>query len=450
MKKFMKWFSIPRDTRDIFPWLLKLALSSSGASGVFGFIALLIVGVTLFGFLHGDYTSTGAGKVTQNGLQLTALSSNKDKALLTHYNEVADEWQQGLSQAQIGQVQQAQADVPGAVLLAIGKLVNNFNPAQAHEYMKYLMPQYTWKTFDNVTITHHEVKTRNGMKCVSKKQVTPITMLATAHTWDGVLTNTYHFVTSGSQTSCAATYSRTIQLDQTHRTYSWQRVWNLFAHIHLSTGDYLQKNKANQGIIAGLIGAVDYSISDPYVQEMVSTLLFNGAVSTVWNGHVQPASGNTIHNILRWKTYIDQAAKTYQVPAVLIAGVMYQESSGRERNPNGTLSVSPTGAIGLMQVEPSTAAGLTLGGTPVGGAYLADLSNPVINIELGSEFLSELYHSFGNNVAHTLAAYNAGPGAENEAIAKGEPYPPYAQTIQYVHNISGSWIPALTAYFGAL
>ncbi|WP_284200363.1 lytic transglycosylase domain-containing protein, partial [Alicyclobacillus sacchari] len=199
-------------------------------------------------------------------------------------------------------------------------------------------------------------------------------------------------------------------------------------------------------------GALDYTISDPEVQKMVTSVLFPGGVVVTDLPHVSTAlpSGNAIQNILHYKADIEAAAQLFNIPAVLIAGVMYQESGGNQLDPSGHVLTSSAGAMGLMQVEPSTAEGLTVNGVPVGASWYADLSNPTTNILLGAELLSELYHEFNENVEETLSAYNAGPGAEEEALSQGYTVAQNSQTIEYVAAITQQWIPALEPYFGSI
>lgn len=80
---------------------------------------------------------------------------------------------------------------------------------------------------------------------------------------------------------------------------------------------------------------------------------------------------------------------------------MAAESSG---NPNAR---SSSGAIGLFQLLPLTAAGLSV-----------NPNDPTQNIQGGLTYLQQLYNQFGNwNQA--LEAYNEGPAALNAQIAAG-------------------------------
>lgn len=87
-------------------------------------------------------------------------------------------------------------------------------------------------------------------------------------------------------------------------------------------------------------------------------------------------------------------------------------------NPNAT---SKCGAMGLMQLMPSTAQGLG-----VTNAY--DIEQ---NIEGGTKYLKGLMDRFGNDKSLALAAYNAGPNA----VKKYGGIPPYAETQNYVKNV---------------
>lgn len=449
-------FKIPREPKGVFVWIIKQMLLHLGCGGALGFAALIIVALSIFGFLVGDYTSVGSGDVSGNNVSLGPQTSDEDKALLTHYEEVGAGWQKGLSQDQISQVQQQQVDLPGAVLLGIGKMENNMNPPNAEEYYKYLAPTYTWKTYIDVTIHYWTVQTKTGPVTMSQETDTPVSILQTATTWDGTLTDSYKWVETMQGTRQSGVYTKKIVLDPTKskRIYDWSKVWNLFSNILAGEPGrtfIIKNSQMDQDTLAGLIAAVDYTITDPTVQKMVSVDLFPGGTSGLGSfGPVAKPDGKAIDDVVRWKSYIEAASKKYQVPAVLIAGVMYQESNGLQTNANGSLVISSAGAVGLMQVEPSTAAGMTLNGLPIGSTAMADLSNPELNIAIGSMYLSELYHEFNEIPEEAESAYNAGPGAEQEALAKGEQIAQNSQTIEYVRNIQGSWIPALEKYFGPL
>jgi soluble lytic murein transglycosylase len=103
---------------------------------------------------------------------------------------------------------------------------------------------------------------------------------------------------------------------------------------------------------------------------------------------------------LRHEDIIRQQARDKEVPADLIAAVIYAESRFRDQE-------SHAGARGLMQVTPETA---HLIEDLSGGSTFEtdDLSDPDINIRYGTFYLRYLLDKFGGNHIAALAAYNAG------------------------------------------
>jgi soluble lytic murein transglycosylase-like protein len=99
-------------------------------------------------------------------------------------------------------------------------------------------------------------------------------------------------------------------------------------------------------------------------------------------------------------------------PALLISVIMV-ESRFR------TDAVSEKGAIGLMQLLPSTAVALADElNVPWGGDV--HLLDPRLNIELGAHYLSRLLQDFHGDVSLALTAYNKGPGYVQNMLASGE------------------------------
>jgi soluble lytic murein transglycosylase len=108
-------------------------------------------------------------------------------------------------------------------------------------------------------------------------------------------------------------------------------------------------------------------------------------------------------------------ARAHDLDPGLVLAVIEVESAGYH------LAVSHVGAMGLMQLLPST------------GKELADRMNiewkgpdtlfdPIINVKLGTAYLRQLTDRFGS--VHTaLAAYNWGPGRINRRLRRGATVP---------------------------
>ncbi|MEM7246182.1 MAG: lytic transglycosylase domain-containing protein [Acidobacteriota bacterium] len=121
----------------------------------------------------------------------------------------------------------------------------------------------------------------------------------------------------------------------------------------------------------------------------------------------------------RWATLIERSAEKHGLDPQLVAAIIAVESAG---DPD---AVSPKGAVGLMQVLPTTAAdyGVT------------ELTDPRTNIDVGCRHLAGLLERHDGDVELALAAYNAGEGA----VARAGGIPPYRETQHYVEAVTRRW-----------
>lgn len=110
-----------------------------------------------------------------------------------------------------------------------------------------------------------------------------------------------------------------------------------------------------------------------------------------------------------------KAGDEHNLDVDLLASLVKAESGGNTR------AVSRTGARGLMQLMPSTAAGLGV----------SDSFEPRQNVRGGSAYLDALLTRYHDNMALALAAYNAGPAA----VDKYHGIPPYHETQAYVARV---------------
>lgn len=81
------------------------------------------------------------------------------------------------------------------------------------------------------------------------------------------------------------------------------------------------------------------------------------------------------------------------------------------------VAVSSQGAVGLMQIMPSTGLWLWPQVFPTSAFDVTDLANPATNIRIGTFYLALLRHRFGGDLSMALAAYNGG-GTNVEKWAK--------------------------------
>jgi hypothetical protein len=128
------------------------------------------------------------------------------------------------------------------------------------------------------------------------------------------------------------------------------------------------------------------------------------------------------------------AAAGAAAPDALFQAVVQQESRGRHTDAAGRLTTSPKGALGISQVLPTT--GVDPG---YGVAPLKDQSEDEY-LRFGRDYLGAMLREFGGDQAKALAAYNAGPGAVQQAIksAGAEWFAQMpAETRDYVAKISG-------------
>ncbi len=80
----------------------------------------------------------------------------------------------------------------------------------------------------------------------------------------------------------------------------------------------------------------------------------------------------------------------------------------RQESAFNAAAVSPSNALGLMQLLPSTARDVA---TKLGVPFIQDklTRDPAYNVQLGSQYLADMLARFGGSYELALAAYNAGP-----------------------------------------
>ncbi len=113
---------------------------------------------------------------------------------------------------------------------------------------------------------------------------------------------------------------------------------------------------------------------------------------------------------------IDAIAAEQGVEDSLVHSVIRAESNYNAR------AVSPKGALGMMQLIPSTAKRFG-----VGNAF-----DPRENVRGGVKYLKFLLDYYHDDYVRAIAAYNAGEAA----VDKYNGVPPYAETRKYVYSVA--------------
>ena len=137
--------------------------------------------------------------------------------------------------------------------------------------------------------------------------------------------------------------------------------------------------------------------------------ILNAAVCSSAPEETQQAISSALHD----------ASAEFSIEPALLYAVIQRESRCDSK------AKSHRGAIGLMQLRPST--GKSLGAS--------DLYEVRTNIRAGAAYLALMIKQFNGNIPLALAAYNAGPAA----VKKYRSVPPYRETKKYVSTVLSTY-----------
>lgn len=134
----------------------------------------------------------------------------------------------------------------------------------------------------------------------------------------------------------------------------------------------------------------------------------------------------------KYDDIIDRYSSEYNVDRSLVKAVIFKESRFKET------AVSSKGAIGLMQLMPSTALWL-MNKLKIEDYKIESADN---NIRLGTYYLSYLMNLMDSDEEHALLAYNAGPenakrwvNSEGYSKEDMDNYVDFNETRKYVREI---------------
>jgi soluble lytic murein transglycosylase len=150
------------------------------------------------------------------------------------------------------------------------------------------------------------------------------------------------------------------------------------------------------------------------------------AAAFAYVNSTEPAWYVRLRYPLDYQAIVRGHSRNYHLDPALLAAVIYQESKFRAH------ARSSSGAVGLMQLLPSTAEGIAVhtGGTKF---RVSDLDDPEINVRYGSWYLRHLLDKYGDERT-ALAAYNAGQENVDHWRAEGKGIE-FAETRHYVKRV---------------
>jgi len=161
----------------------------------------------------------------------------------------------------------------------------------------------------------------------------------------------------------------------------------------------------------------DYEFKELYLDEYNAMCIENNFKTITLAKKEEDTSQHQSSNSITsaYSRLINKKSDQYRIESSLLKAVIKVESNWNSK------AVSHAGAMGLMQLMPTTADDLNV----------TNPFNPEENIDGGARYLRYLLDKFDGNLSHALAAYNAGP----TRVKRHRGIPPIKETQQYVKRV---------------
>ena len=193
-------------------------------------------------------------------------------------------------------------------------------------------------------------------------------------------------------------------------------------HVAIVTAVIPPTNGGNGSITFAQANGPGSVVGGQFIPGIVTQMLTPDLSVLTWStyqvyGFIRPNS-----------VYVDLAAQDALVAG--IPGVLFQRQIKVESHFNPD-AISPSGAVGIAQFMPATAASLN---PPL------DPTDPVASLAAAAQYMASKARTFGGDYAKALAAYNAGEEAVKAAVATyGANWLQHmpSETITYVQSIMG-------------
>lgn len=198
----------------------------------------------------------------------------------------------------------------------------------------------------------------------------------------------------------------------------------------------------------------DFRINDLVIKSWIEYKKGNRALSSVFaRDYIQSLDYSLDRNNIAWKlsypiyyqNEINNYSKLRDLNPYLILSLIKEESHFNQN------IISPVGAVGLMQIMPSTA-------HMMANVYYSkdELKNPDLNIKLGTKYFSYLMEEFLNNEPLCVLSYNSGPNSVKKWLKNNPNLAfdilveniPYKETKSYIKKVYGAYWNYLLTYGG--